>query len=149
MCCWENFQRSVQSTSGSVFWLIRSLTILQFPLKRQSGSRDWSVNKVRQCCLPKRRKGYVPLVPFILRSSEIMNSFLFGHRVPNLVTLAGGIVSSRALNGKFGCCTYSSKRSRTSWTRTRLRYTPQYLRGLCCLCGKGACRRYGRSKLLV
>ena len=53
--------------------------------------------------LPKRRKGiYVPLVPFILRSSEIMNSFLFGHGAPNLVTLAGGIVSSRALNGKFG-----------------------------------------------
>jgi hypothetical protein len=97
----------------------------------------------------KWRKGYVPLVPFILCSSEIMNSFLFGHGVPNLVTLAGGIVSSRALNGKFWWCTYSSKRSRTSWTRTRLRYTPQYLRGLCCLCGKGACRRYGRSKLSV
>jgi hypothetical protein len=43
--------------------------------------------------LAKEEKGdiYVPLVPFILRSSEIMNSFLFGHGVPNLVTLAGGI----------------------------------------------------------
>ena len=56
----------------------------------------------------------IPLVPFILRSSEIMDSFLFRHGVPNLVTLAGGIVSSRTPNGKFKCCTYSSKRSRTS-----------------------------------
>jgi hypothetical protein len=135
----------VRSTSGSALWVIRSLAFL---LKRQSGSRDWSVNKVRQCCLPKRRGGYVPLVPLILRSSEIMDSFLYRHGVPNLVTFAGGIVSSRTLNGKFKCCTYSSKRSRTSWPRTRPRYTPQYLRGLCCLRGKGACRCFGRSRFV-